>query len=199
MTAFILACIFIELTPGPNMAYLALLSISEGKRAGFSTVAGIATGLLIIALASAFGMAALVVEQPVIYQFIRWTGVFYLLWLAFESWRKEAEVSPARLERNYHVRYFKRGLLVNLLNPKAAIFYLTVLPGFIDIRYDILPQVILMTLISISIATLVHGLIVVFANRLKPYVNDYRKRQWMRKIFAVLLAVVAAWFAVSTG
>lgn len=131
ITTFIIACLAIELTPGPNMAYLALLSVAEGKKAGFATVAGITLGLASIALASAFGIAQLITFYPALYEIIRWLGVGYLLWLAVSSWREGMDVSPAEIGMPHHGTYFRRGFFVNILNPKAAAFYLTVLPSFV--------------------------------------------------------------------
>jgi threonine/homoserine/homoserine lactone efflux protein len=195
MTAFILACIFIELTPGPNMAYLTITSINAGRRAGLITVGGITVGLSIIALASALGAAEAIIHYPVVYEFIRWAGVLYLFWLAYLCLQENRDLTP----KHAGSRYFRRGLIINLLNPKAAAFYLTVLPGFIDISHDILPQTLLMTLISITIATIAHILIVIFASKLQPYVSAPHKHRMMRMIFAGLLAAVAIWFAVATG
>ncbi len=131
--AFLWISFIVELTPGPNMTYLAVLTLVEGRRAGFATVAGVAAGLLLVGILAAFGVAAFVSESPILYGLIRWLGVFYMLWLAYDIWRgvepseadESAPTSPAGT-------YFGRGFLTNVLNPKAAIFYIAVLPQFVD-------------------------------------------------------------------
>ena len=84
IAAYIIACIAIELTPGPNMAWLAILSMTSGRRAGMLAVAGVATGLVTIGLAAALGAAGLITSSPLAWQVLRWTGVAYLLYLAFD-------------------------------------------------------------------------------------------------------------------
>jgi hypothetical protein len=101
--AFLWISFIVELTPGPNMTYLAALTLVEGWRAGFATVAGVAAGLLLVGVLAAFGVAAFVSESPILYGLIRWLGVFYMLWLAYDIWRgvepseadKSAPTSPA--------------------------------------------------------------------------------------------------------
>ncbi len=85
LLAFALTALVIEITPGPNMTYLAALSLSSGARAGFAAVAGIALGLMIYGIVAAFGLTAIIDETPFLYSLMRWGGVLYLLWLAWES------------------------------------------------------------------------------------------------------------------
>ena len=101
--AFLWISFIVELTPGPNMTYLAVLTLVEGRRAGFATVAGVAAGRLLVGILAAFGVAAFVSESPILYGLIRWLGVFYMLWLACDIWRgvepseadESAPTSPA--------------------------------------------------------------------------------------------------------
>ncbi len=192
---FILACIVIELTPGPNMAYLVILTMSTGRRAGFATVAGIAAGLGCVAVAAAVGMAELVAAYPAIYEVIRWAGVLYLSWLAVDCWRNGAQAGAQADDMG--ITYFRHGFLVNVLNPKAAAFYLAVLPAYLPPAYEMW-QALVLTGISLAIATLVHLLLVVFAATLRPWVDRPERQKILRRIFAILLALVALWFALSS-
>ncbi|MEX0859651.1 MAG: LysE family transporter, partial [Cucumibacter sp.] len=83
---FFAACIAVELTPGPNMAYLALLGANRGRFAGFFAVAGVALGLLTIGLLAASGVSAVVESNRYVWEALRWAGVAYLLWLAYDTW-----------------------------------------------------------------------------------------------------------------
>ena len=87
ITAFALTSFLVELTPGPNMAYLALVAATEGRRPGYAAVAGVALGLAIVGLLAALGLATLIAASPLAYQALRWAGVAYLMWLAWEGWR----------------------------------------------------------------------------------------------------------------
>lgn len=193
--AFILMCLLIESTPGPNMIYLTLVSASHGRRSGFATVAGITLGLLIIGLAAAVGLATLIANSPVLYVMLRVAGVLYLLWLAWQGWRDAAELSPGQVRSVERLRsFFKHGLIVNLLNPKAALFYVAVLPTFIDPADHIVQQAVFLTALSISIATIMHIMIVSLAGFLRPFLEQPKSNKIVRRTLALLLAGVAIWF-----
>jgi threonine/homoserine/homoserine lactone efflux protein len=196
LLSFTLAAFLIELTPGPNMTYLALVSASEGRRAGFATVAGVALGLAIVGLIAALGVAQLVQASTWLYEGLRWAGVAFLLYLAWEGWTDGTDVVAAKGDRS---RYFLRGLTANLLNPKAAVFYIAVLPTFIDASRPLLAQSMTLTAIYVAVATLVHGLIVVLAGALQPVLTDPRRERLARRALSALLAAVALWFAWSTA
>ena len=122
---FLITTMLIELTPGPNMAWLALTSATQGKRSGFAAVAGIATGLAILAVASAVGLAALAARSSFAFSLLRYAGVAYLLWLAWQTWVGEQEVAANRIDATAMAAWFRHGLLLNLLKPKAAVFFLS--------------------------------------------------------------------------
>jgi threonine/homoserine/homoserine lactone efflux protein len=192
---FALAALIIELTPGPNMTYLAIVSVSSGWRAGFATVAGVALGLAVVGAVAAFGVAAIIQSSDTLYEALRWAGVIYLLWLAYEGWRGE-EANTGQLDGT---RNFMRGLVTNLLNPKAAVFYVAVLPNFIDAAKSVLAQTLILSAVYVTIATVVHGLIVLLGGSLAPLLTNPAHETLIRRILSALLALVAGWFAWSTA
>jgi len=107
------------------MAYLAVLGVSIGRRAGFAATLGVALGLLIVGLAAALGLAVVIANSRLLYEALRWAGVLYLFWLAWEAWRREEDTLPDTAAAG-DSKYFLRGLVTNLLNPKAGIFYVAV-------------------------------------------------------------------------
>jgi threonine/homoserine/homoserine lactone efflux protein len=200
--AFALTAFVIEITPGPNMTYLAALSLSNGMRTGFAAVAGIALGLLTYGIIAAFGVAALIDNSPLLYGLLRWGGVAYLLWLAWESWSSERETSPDETNGNSDSPWpaFRRGLITNLLNPKAAVFYVAVLPDFI--RLDggaVVTQTLLLSVVYVSIATAIHSAIVALAGTLQTTTGGKRHRRTIRRALALVLVGIAIWFALTTG
>jgi len=195
--SFLLTCIIVELTPGPNMAYLTALSSVHGKKAGFSMVAGIAAGLLVIGLIAALGAATLVTESPALYHSLRWAGILYLVWLAWDSWRATDALSA--LPANFDMRSFRRGFITNILNPKAMMFYVTVFPAFIDLGRPILGQFIFMTVLYVSLATCIHSVIAILGDFAGSYLRNPRAMKIMRYVFSLLLLGIALWFALSTG
>ena len=153
-----LTCAIIEITPGPNMAYLAALSLSRGWRIGLAAVAGVALGLSVYGIAAALGVAAIIESSTLLYQALRWGGVIYLLWLAFNAWSSADDVASEGKPGHDHTRAsaFRRGLITNLLNPKAEVFYVAVLPEFLDPSAGrIAIQTLTLSAIYVAIATLI--------------------------------------------
>ncbi|KQT88743.1 LysE family translocator [Methylobacterium sp. Leaf466] len=198
LLAFAGTCFLIEVTPGPNMAYLAVLSAGSGRRAGFAATAGIALGLLAVGSAAAFGLASLIAGSPLAYEALRWGGVAYLLWLAWDGWR-DAETSAVETEAPVaDIRYFRRGLVTNLLNPKAAVFYVAVLPSFVDAGAPVLRQTLVLSVVYVAIATAIHAGIVALAGIARPFLEDPARNRVLRRTLSLALAAIALWFAYST-
>ncbi len=192
LPAFFLTALLMELTPGPNMAWLALLAATEGRRQGMAAVAGVALGLALIGLLAAAGLAALLSAQPAAYQVLRWAGVGYLLWIAVQTWRgadapEEREATGAGAWRQ-----FRRGLITNLLNPKAAVMYVTVLPGFLppDAGFA---QVSVLSFVFVAVATGVHAALVLAAGAASGWLADGARVRHTRRIMAIALVAVALW------
>ncbi|SFZ83662.1 Threonine/homoserine/homoserine lactone efflux protein [Devosia enhydra] len=197
LLAFAATAIAIELTPGPNMAYLAIVSAARGPRPGLAAVAGVALGLTLLAAIVGLGLGPLIMENRLLYQGLRWGGVAYLFWLAWEAWR-DARRPLDEDAGGSLMRFFRRGLISNLLNPKAALFYLTVLPGFTDPTRAIRSETAVLSLIFVAVATAIHAGVVLGAGSLQPLLTQAGPRRRMGLIFAGLLVVVAGWLAWST-
>lgn len=192
---FALAIFLIELTPGPNMAWLAALSMGEGRRAGLAATAGVATGLFINALAAALGLAFIVAASPWMWQILRWGGALFLLWLAWESWREAGENSPAIIAAPARSRrHFRSGLVVNLLNPKAMLFFVVVIPQFNHGKVPGFGLALSLALLSIIIATIVHLSIVLAGSHIGNWISDPARTRTVRRILALLIVGVAIWF-----
>lgn len=195
---FVLTSLLIELTPGPNMAYLALLSVDRGRLAGLAAVAGVALGLLLLGLVAGLGGATLISETRWLYETIRWGGVLFLLWLAWDSY-KEAQAPIAADASGLQLSaYFMRGLVTNLLNPKAAVFYIAVMPNFVVVDQPAVPQAMTLTLVYVAVATTVHAAIVVLGGMLRPLFASPQWRGRLGIVFGLLLVAIAIWLAVTT-
>lgn len=195
---FLAAVILIELTPGPNMGYLAGLAAVEGRRAGFITVAGITCGLMAYMLASVAGLTEVLRLNRGLYELLRWAGVAFVAWLAVEAWRggEKAESVPGRASDWTH---FRKGLLANLLNPKAALFYVSLLPGFIQAGHaSPTVQALILGGIHILVSILVHGAIVLSSDGLARRVADIGGSVIARRTFAIALFATAFWIAFET-
>lgn len=194
LLGFALASLLIELTPGPNMTYLAILAAREGRASGYVAVAGVALGLAILGAAAALGLATLVAASPALYSILRWGGVIYLFYLAWDAW-SEAGKPP---QDSGHSRFFTQGLVTNLLNPKAALFYVAVMPNFLAQGDDRLTSWALLAAEYVAIATIVHLAIVTASGGLMPFLEKGVGRIMVARILALTLVGVALWLAWST-
>lgn len=199
LTGFVVASVVMEITPGPNMAYLAILALGDGRRAGYAAVLGVALGLLIAGLAASLGLGAAIASSPLAWQILRWGGVLYLLWLAWDGWRDGRGTVEHAARGSSLGRFFRRGLFVNLLNPKAFAFYIAVLPGFIVPGANITGQAVGLSLIYVAIATIIHAAIVTGAAASHRALRDPARQRRIRRVLSVLLAFVALWLAVRTA
>ena len=130
------------LTPGPNMVYLISRSICQGRTAGLISLGGVALGFVFYMLCAAFGITALVMAVPYAYDAIRFAGALYLLWLAWQAIRPGGR-SPFEV-KNLPIdgprKLFTMGFVTNLLNPKIAVMYLSLLPQFITPANGSIPR-----------------------------------------------------------
>jgi threonine/homoserine/homoserine lactone efflux protein len=197
--AFFLTSIAIELTPGPNMAYLALVGVSRGRADGLMAVAGVAIGLAALGAAVGVGLGSVILENRVVYEVLRWAGAAYLVWLAFDSWRDgrrplgEEPLPPGGW------MFLRRGFVTNAINPKAALFFVTVLPSFVSPSYPVFWQMVTLVAVYVAAATLVHAAIVLMSSTLSPLFQRPKVRRRAGVAFAISLVAVAAWLVVKTA
>jgi threonine/homoserine/homoserine lactone efflux protein len=195
---FLIAAILIELTPGPNMAWLALLGASRGRIAALSAVAGVALGLSFAGAAAALGVSALIGTTPWLFQALRIAGSLYLLYLAWDAWRDSTNVTASDFDQPIS-RNLLQGLVNNMLNPKAYLVYAAVIPQFIDMAQPLLSQLATLTVVYVVVATSIHALIAVAAGSFNRFFANPTRAKMLSRIFAVLLVGVAVWLFAATG
>jgi threonine/homoserine/homoserine lactone efflux protein len=167
--AFSLIALGMVLTPGPNMVYLVSRSISQGRGAAFLSLVGVGTGFLFYMVCAALGITSLLMAVPYAYDALRFAGALYLLYLAWQT-LKPGGRSP------FHVRNLPpdgprklllMGLLTNLLNPKVAVMYLSLLPQFIHPEQcSVLTQAVALGFMQIAISLSVNSILIVVAGSL---------------------------------
>jgi threonine/homoserine/homoserine lactone efflux protein len=195
LLAFGLIALGMVLTPGPNMVYLISRSISQGRKAGLISLGGVALGFVFYMLCAAFGITALVVAIPYAYDTLRFAGALYLLYLAWQAVRPGGR-SPFQV-RDLPVdsprKLFMMGFLTNLLNPKIAVMYLSLLPQFIDPAMgSVLTQSLTLGLTQIVISVGVNALIAMAAGSIAVFLA--RRPMWLvvqRWIMGTVLAGLA--------
>jgi threonine/homoserine/homoserine lactone efflux protein len=155
LALYAVACVLLVVTPGPNLMYLISRTLCQGRKAGIVSLAGTTSGFLFYAITAAFGLTAVFVAIPVLYDAVRWAGAAYLLYLAWDAVRPHGSgglfarrdlppVAPGKL--------FRTGVLTSILNPKVALFYLALFPQFVDpSRGSVLVQSLFLAAVQIVI------------------------------------------------
>ncbi|GJE46707.1 LysE family translocator [Methylobacterium soli] len=174
LAAFALISLGMVLTPGPNMIYLVSRSIAQGRRAGLISLGGVALGFVFYMLCAALGITALVLAVPFAYDTLRFAGALYLLYLAWQAVRPGGH-SPFRvraLPPDGPGRLFTMGFVTNLLNPKIAVMYLSLLPQFLDPeRGSILAQSLMLGSTQILVSVSVNAVIAILAGSIASFLS----------------------------
>lgn len=174
LIAFALIALGMVLTPGPNMIYLVSRSISQGRLAGLISLGGVALGFVFYVLCAALGITALLVAVPYAYDALRLAGAAYLLWLAWQAVRPGGS-SPFQvrdLPKDSPRRLFLMGFLTNLLNPKIAVMYLSLLPQFVTPENgNVLGQLLTLGAVQIAISVSVNAIIAVTAGSIAVFLT----------------------------
>lgn len=187
------AALLIALTPGPNMLYLLSRSLCQGRRAGFISLLGVVTGFVVHMLSATLGMTALFLAVPFAYEVLRWAGAAYLTWLAWQALKPGAR-SPFETRELPHDstrRLFAMGFLTNLLNPKIAVFYLSIFPQFVSPAHGpVFTQSIVLGCTQIVLSFGVNMLVVLGAARLAAWFTQ--RPRWLATQRYVMGGVLGA-------
>ncbi|TDQ33721.1 LysE family translocator [Aureibacillus halotolerans] len=197
LAAFALVSLGMVCSPGPNMIYLISRTITQGRRDGFISLLGVITGFLFYVIATMLGLSLLFVWVPVMYDIIRWVGVLYLLWLAWKAVRPGAHSigTPQKLTMESPKKLYIMGFMTNLLNPKIAILYVSLLPQFMDpARGSLFTQTAILGSTQILVSFIVNLLIVVFAAQLSEWIG---KKPFMVNIQNWVMATVLGTLALN--
>ncbi|MGE8175218.1 LysE family translocator [Pseudomonas fluorescens] len=173
LLAYGLISLGMVLTPGPNMIYLISRSICQGRMAGLVSLGGVALGFVVYMFCAALGITALVMAVPYAYDALRLGGALYLLYLAWQA-VKPGGRSPflvRDLPKDGPRKLFMMGFVTNLLNPKVAVMYLSLLPQFIDPtdHGSVLTQSIVLGFTQIVISVSVNALIAIMAGSIATF------------------------------
>jgi threonine/homoserine/homoserine lactone efflux protein len=131
--AFLSAAVLLNLSPGPDIAFILGHTMRSGKRAGFSELFGVWSGACLHVLMAALGLSAILAASAVAFSTVKWIGAAYLVWLGIQALRAGGGngLIKADGEEMPVARIYRQGILVSLLNPKVAIFFLAFLPQFV--------------------------------------------------------------------
>lgn len=187
---FFVAAFLLNMTPGPDMAFILAQTLKNGRKAGFVALAGIWSGAFVHVLMAAFGLSLVLATSATAFTAIKWLGAAYLVWLGIQALRSSAEPLSAEgeIKVNSAWQVFRQGMLVAVLNPKVAIFFLAFLPQFV------VPgagpesaQLFLHGVLIIAVAGIFEPPLILIAARLsKTLSSGAHWTQWMHRGLGVL-------------
>ncbi len=194
---FMAGALALNLTPGPDMAFVLAQSTGRGARVGVAAALGIGAGTLFHMTLAAFGLAALFAAWPLAFDIVRYAGAGYLVWIAFGMFRDPPHLSGAVREASAWAA-FRQGVLTNVLNPKVAMFFIAFLPQFVSRDSGPAWLQILVLGIAFDISGTLVNMAVAFgsgrlAQRLKANPMVGRAMGWISGSVMCALALRLAW------
>jgi threonine/homoserine/homoserine lactone efflux protein len=206
---FLLACIALVATPGPNILYLVSRTLAQGRAAGFVSLAGTTTGFMFHVLAAALGLSALLVAVPYAYDAIRIAGAVYLAWLAWSTWRapdiiagngSASTVASSKAKALPTSKLYRDGMITSILNPKVAMFQLALFPQFVDPAHgSVLAQSLVLGATQVVVHVIGDSMFVLAAAGVRRWFGQRPAWSvWSKRILASVFGALAARLALDT-
>jgi len=193
--AFLIASIFMNITPGADTLYILGRSISQGKKAGILSALGISTGAIIHIIFATLGLSILLAKSATAFEVLKYLGAIYLIVLGIKAVIKKTDGKFELNEEDGTTAYKKiyfSGILTNILNPKVALFFLAFLPQFIDPNYVQTPLPFLVLGLTFLCTGTIWGLVLaLFASKLSHRIRqNYKIKKWLDKITGGIFIVL---------
>ena len=200
LALFAVAVALLALTPGPVWIYLISRTLAQGRRAGYFSLIGVMAGVLVHLLLAALGLSALLLAVPWAFDAIKLAGAAYLLWLAWTPVRGAGfSFAPQPLPHVPDRVLFRQALLASVVNPKVAVFYLSLFPQFVDpATGNVLLQSLALGVVHVTVSTLIDGALVTVAGVLAVWFA--RRPGWLRLqrwFLGGAFGVLAVWLALA--
>lgn len=196
LLTFTIASLTLTLSPGPDILYVISKSIFQGKKAAILTSLGLTSGLVIHTFLIAFGLSIIISESEYILNSIKIIGVFYFIYLIIKVIQNRKTDDETKKDL-HNINYFKRGLIMNLLNPKVGLFFIAFFPGFLfhnELSNQV--QFLILGLIFWLQASIVFLLVSIFASKLNSFTksNSYYNKYLL--VIEVLVYVFVIYWIV---
>ena len=187
LVLFAAAALALLVTPGPSVLYIVSQSLEQGQTAGLVSVLGITLGTLLHVLAAALGLSALLASSPLAYDLVKYAGALYLVFLGLRKLLRGDGGAPDAPARASLPQVFGQGVIVNLLNPKTALFVLAFLPQFADpLRGGVGAQILVLGGLLALLGLLSDGAYALLAGRLEPLVRGRFGGRWHGLVYLAL-------------
>lgn len=169
LLSFLGVAIFLTLMPGPDILFVIAQSISQNKGAGIATALGLCTGLLVHITAATVGISALVYQSALAFSIVKYIGAAYLLFLAWQSFKEKDSVLFDGEQKSFQYKsLYKKGILMNILNPKVSVFFLALLPQFVvSSELAVSMQMLILGIVFLMQALLIFIVVSIFSEKLR--------------------------------
>ena len=172
---FALASLALAIVPGPAVLYIRAQSVQGGRRAGVVSALGVSTGGMVHVAAAVIGLSAVLAASATAFTIVKIAGAVYLVWLGIRTLMSRDDSIAGRRAEPTMARTYRQGVIVNVLNPKTALFFLAFLPQFVDPSRTVSTQVIVLGLTFVVLGFLTDGLYAVTAGTLARWLRQRRR------------------------
>jgi homoserine/homoserine lactone efflux protein len=194
--AYLLACVVFTLVPGPTVTLIVANSLTHGTRAGLANVAGTQAGLAVFVGVLVIGLASVIETLGVWFDWIRFLGAAYLIWIGIRMWRSTGRLDDPGRTPKPRGGFLLQGFLVMLSNPKVLIFFGAFIPQFVDPAGDYVLQVILLGLTAMLTAAVTDGAYAILTGSARAMFTQARVRL-VSKVSGVFLIGGGVWLALT--
>jgi threonine/homoserine/homoserine lactone efflux protein len=183
---FVAATVVLLITPGPAVLYIVARSVAQGRAAGLVSVVGIHLATMVHVAAAALGLSALLVSSALAFAVVKYLGAAYLVWIGLRTLlAKDPPEAAPEMPADSLSRVFRDGFVVNLFNPKTALFFLAFLPQFVDpARGDVHWQIMLLGGIFIGLGLLSDSSFALAAGTAGAWLKRSRRYQRIQRWFS---------------
>jgi threonine/homoserine/homoserine lactone efflux protein len=159
LSLFVVAAVALLVVPGPAVLYIVARSVEQGRLAGFVSDLGIHSATLVHVLAAALGLSALLASSALAFAVVKYAGAAYLIWIGLKKIVGRVDAGEVKaLKPVGYRRLYRDGFIVNLLNPKTALFFLAFLPQFVEVdRGHVVSQIVFLGLLFTSLGFVSDG------------------------------------------
>jgi threonine/homoserine/homoserine lactone efflux protein len=188
----------LTIMPGPDIIYVLVQSISNGKKFGIATALGLVSGIIIHTTLVAFGVSAIIKSSEYLFFSIKLFGAFYLLYLAYLTYKSDEEVLlNTKAEKKGLVKLFKQGFIMNVLNPKVSIFFLAFFPGFLySATQSTIVQFYILGGLFMLQAFIIFSLVSILSGNFAVYLKQHPKFNSNIKWFKIIVFIGIAIFII---
>ena len=191
---FLLTSMLLTIAPGPDVLYLLTKSLAEGAKSGIILACGLVSGIFFHTMLVMLGVAALIQSSPTALTLLKYFGAAYLLYLAFNAFKSSGKLQLGRADlKSSNMALYRRGLLMNVLNPKVLLFFLAFLPQFVEANSGSASlQIALLGLTFAIQALVIFSIVAICAGQLrKIIINNKNLGKILGTIESIVLTVIA--------